>query len=93
MKIKCPKCGNEFKIFRIDHDNINPDGFSTICPECVGSFDIDERIITEKMFITDVAKMADYLSLSKKSFLKSYSYLTEDEYDATDLYYDWLIRG
>ena len=45
------------------------------------------------MFITDVAKMADYLSLSKKSFLKSYSYLTEDEYDATDLYYDWLIRG
>ena len=93
MKIRCPDCGKEIKIDRLCHDSSNLEGFYIKCQECHSYPDIDGRIITEKMFITDVAKMADFLSLSKKSFLKTYSYLTEDEYDATDLYYDWLIRG
>ena len=34
-------------------------------------------------FITDTEKMRDFKELSKEEFLKSYSYLTEEEYDNT----------
>lgn len=34
-------------------------------------------------FITDKEKMVDYFILSKQEFLASYSYLDEEEYDAT----------
>lgn len=34
-------------------------------------------------FIDDEEKMADFKVLSKDEFLFSYSYLTEEEYDAT----------
>lgn len=34
-------------------------------------------------FIKDVEKMKDFLELNKWDFLKSYSYLIEEEYDAT----------
>ena len=34
-------------------------------------------------FIDDQEKMADLFELSKDEFLQSYSYLTEEEYDAT----------
>ncbi len=34
-------------------------------------------------FIEDMEKMKDFLKLSKEEFLKSYSYLYEEEYDAT----------
>ena len=34
-------------------------------------------------FINDVEKMHDFKCLTKSDFLKSYSYLTEEEYDAT----------
>lgn len=34
-------------------------------------------------FCDDAEKMADFKTLSKEEFLKSYSYLTEEEYDAT----------
>lgn len=34
-------------------------------------------------FIDDKDKMQDYFELTKDEFLKSYSYLTEDDYDAT----------
>lgn len=43
------------------------------------------------MFIEDVAKMADFKILSKEDFLTSYNYLTEDEYEATRLYFNWLM--
>ena len=36
-----------------------------------------------KSFIDDKEKMRDFYILSKKDFLKSYSYLTELEYDLT----------
>ncbi len=32
-------------------------------------------------FIDDKEKMKDFNSISKEEFLKSYSYLTEEEYD------------
>jgi len=35
------------------------------------------------MFVDDKEKMADFRLLSKEEFLKSYSYLTEKEYDDT----------
>jgi hypothetical protein len=35
------------------------------------------------MFVDDKEKMADFGLLSKEEFLKSYSYLTEKEYDDT----------
>lgn len=34
-------------------------------------------------FIEDIEKMKDFLKLNKWEFLKSYSYLLEEEYDAT----------
>lgn len=34
-------------------------------------------------FITDKEKMSDFKILTKQEFLKSYSYLTEAEYDQT----------
>lgn len=34
-------------------------------------------------FIEDIEKMRDFLRLNKWDFLKSYSYLLEEEYDAT----------
>jgi len=34
-------------------------------------------------FINDKEKMRDYLILSKEEFLKSYSYLTDEEYEST----------
>lgn len=92
MKINCTNCGKEIEIQKLRHDEINPDGFYINCSNCGASFDIDERIIMEKMFITDIAKMADFKILTKEDFLASYSYLTEDEYNATALYYNWLVN-
>ena len=34
-------------------------------------------------FIDDKEKMRDFYELTKEEFLASYSYLTEEEYDAT----------
>ncbi len=34
-------------------------------------------------FIKDTEKMKDFLTLNKEDFLKSYSYLLEEEYDVT----------
>lgn len=43
-------------------------------------------------FIWDDEKMLDFINLSKDEFLQSYSYLTEEEYDATANYLEYLIR-
>ena len=88
MKIKCPNCGKEFDLYRLKHDENNLEGFYTYHSECRASFDIDFDM--NKTFITDIPKMADFKILTKEEFLESYSYLTEDEYDATALYMDWL---
>lgn len=90
MKVTCPNCGREFDLFILCHDKNNFEGFYTYDPECKASFDIDERMILDKMFINDIAKMADLKKLTRKEFLESYSYITEDEYDATLLYLLWL---
>ena len=90
MKVICANCGKEFELFRLCHDENNLEGFYTYHPECRASFDIDADRIRELMFIDDIAKMADFKVLTEKEFLKSYSYLTEDEYEATRLYLNWL---
>jgi hypothetical protein len=36
-------------------------------------------------FYDDAEKMADFRKISKEEFLKSYSYLTEQEYDNTKM--------
>lgn len=92
MKTKCLNCGEELENPRLRHDENNLEGFYVSCPFCRSSFDIDEREILNKMFINDIPKMADFKILTKEEFLESYSYLTEDEYDATALYFDWLNR-
>jgi hypothetical protein len=38
---------------------------------------------TDNVFLTDTEKMEDFVRLSKKEFLDSYSYLTEEEYNNT----------
>ena len=83
MKTFCLNCGEEFTVTKIYHDNM---GAFTVCPFCEGSFDIDfeeEKAHHNSPFIDDSAKMLDFLYLSKEDFLQSYSYLTEDEYNAT----------
>lgn len=37
-------------------------------------------------FVDDGEKMRDFFDLTKEEFLESYSYLTEEEYDATEEY-------
>ena len=92
MKVKCLNCGSEFDLWRLEHDENNPEGFYTSCMECGASFDIDEKEILDKLFITDICKMADFKILSRKYFIKHYN-ITEDEYDATALYYKWLYAN
>jgi DNA-directed RNA polymerase subunit RPC12/RpoP len=89
MKVKCLNCGREIDLLRLEHDENNPKGFYTSCIECGVSFDIDFNPVTNT-FITDIPKMADFKILTKEEFLRSYSYITEDEYDATVLYFNWL---
>lgn len=40
-----------------------------------------------KSFLNDTEKMVDFLTLPKQEFLKSYSYLTEEEYITTLKHY------
>lgn len=42
------------------------------------------------VFISDAEKMNDFNTLSKEEFLRSYSYLTEEEYNETAAYVKWL---
>ena len=46
--------------------------------------------IVEKSFIKDLDKMQDFMALTKEDFLKSYSYITEQEYTNTELLDDFL---
>ena len=88
MKVKCLNCGKEIELLRLEHDENNLEGFYTSCIKCGASFDIDFN--PEITFITDVAKMTDFKVLTMEEFLSSYSYITEDEYEATRLYLNWL---
>lgn len=87
MKIKCLNCGKEMDLIRLEHDENNLEGFYTSCTRGA-SFDIEFDV--SKTFITDVAKMADFKVLTMEEFLTVYSYVTEDEYEATRLYLNWL---
>ena len=90
MKVKCLNCGEEVELTQLKHDKANLEGFFTVCSKCGSSFDLDDKFVA-LTFITDIPKMADFKQISKEEFLASYSYLTEEEYDATKLYYEWLI--
>lgn len=87
-KVVCLNCGKEFDLCRLEHDEINLEGFYTSCVECGASFDIDFN--PDNTFITDIAKMADFKALTMEKFLSTYNYITEDEYEATRLYLNWL---
>ena len=88
MIIKCPKCGECLVVLRLEYD----DNFYTTCGKCNDTIKLDTEPFMERVFITDIDKMNDFKKLNKKEFLKSYSYLTEDEYDTTALYLNWLKR-
>lgn len=62
---------------------------NNIDTDMYGEYDnaIDE-INRELSFIDDKAKMYDFTKLSKYEFLKSYSYINEREYDATQYVYE-----
>jgi len=45
--------------------------------------DLIEAITKKANFLNDIEKMHDFRILTKKEFLQSYSYLTEQEYDNT----------
>lgn len=54
---------------------------------------ISENVLKKKsgsIFINDAEKMFDFMMLSKDEFLMSYMYLTEEEYDATNAYFNIL---
>lgn len=71
--------------------------YEYVCPECEhvlfpGIQAIQDYVDGQKTslkrllmncFIDDYDKMRDFANLSKDDFLASYSYLTEEEYDAT----------
>lgn len=88
MKVTCLNCGETMEILKLHHDKNNTEGFYTNCDNCGASFDLE--FTPANTFITDVAKMADFKTLTKEEFLKSYSYISESEYEATELYMNWL---
>lgn len=88
MKIKCANCGKEIEVWRLEHDECNLEGFYVSCMKCHAYTDIDFN--PANTFITDVAKMADFKVLTMEEFLETYNYVTEDEYEATRLYLNWL---
>lgn len=47
------------------------------------NMDIKQNKDDELSFLDDEEKMRDFKELTKEEFLFSYSYLTEEEYDAT----------
>jgi hypothetical protein len=49
-----------------------------------------EHLLKKNTFIDDSEKMSDFFLMSKKEFLDSYSYLDEEEYDATKKHVDSL---
>lgn len=90
MEVKCLSCGQSVSVDTLKYDVNNLDDFHVICVKCGASFDIDFPI--DKTFIIDIAKMADFKSLSMEEFLQTYSYITEEEYEVTRLYLDWLTK-
>ena len=52
----------------------------------------DEKMyeMTSKSFLNDWEKMRDFFVMTKEGFLNFYDYLTEEEYDATYDYWNWL---
>ena len=88
MKVICKNCWKTIELTRLKHDEFSLEGFYASCPECKREFDIDFDV--DLTFITDIAKMADFKILTQEEFLNSYSYITEDEWEATRLYLNWL---
>ena len=88
MTIKCSICGEEFKVTKFVYYEIGCDTLHTKCANCGEMVNIGLYSMND--FITDIPKMADFKILTKEEFLKSYSYITEEEYEATKLYLDWL---
>lgn len=91
MKNICPNCGKEIIITKLNHDEVNLEGFYTNCNKCLASFDVD--LNPQETFITDIAKMTDFKILTMEEFLKAYSYISEEEYEKTKLYYEWLCSN
>ena len=63
----------------IDDNGIRYCGTLSRCETCNGN-----------SFIDDTEKMRDFKELSKEAFLKSYSYLKEQDYNATEIEYSIL---
>lgn len=94
MKAKCfcSYCYEEAELSKIKYLGFAYSDFYTNCPSCSRIITLDAKKFMKLVFITDVEKMNDFQRLTKEEFLKSYSYLTEDEYDATALYLKWLTH-
>ena len=50
---------------------------------------IQTKNTTGLSFIDDKEKMRDFLKLSKEEFLNSYSYLTKEDYETTEVAYQY----
>lgn len=78
--IKCPFCGEVMM-------QCNMCKRSVTCVDCLNSYE-DLNTMRDKLrhtggFADDEEKMFDFITLSQEEFLKSYSYLTEEEYCIT----------
>ena len=54
--------------------------FETVCTRCCYAY---RSQFEERTFTDDDEKMHDFWQMDKNDFLKSYAYITEEEYDAT----------
>lgn len=86
--------GVEFYNFLINEAFVyTENGVLGIDNELLSKFnDLTMKIQREYSFIDDIAKMYDFTRLSKYEFLKSYSYLDEGEYDATQYVYNNMSK-
>lgn len=84
---------NIINLFAEDHAAMSEDGLSKLQKkdyEIVNALyekakekELDMTSISQLSFIGDEEKMKDFPNISKEEFLSSYSYLSEDEYEAT----------
>ena len=66
--------------------------YDSINMDAISCFDFEQAYIIKNTFLGDAEKMNDFKILTKDEFLKSYSYISEIEYDQTRDYLSSMIN-
>lgn len=76
------KSAPEIAVWHIQLEDCFEEDALTTCEDVIAEEDFYRPVFTD--FCGDMEKMEDFNSLTKEEFLRSYSYLTEEEYELTE---------